>query len=32
MLASFPQHDLLDVFGIIYPQFWMQEDVEEAFQ
>jgi hypothetical protein len=32
MDARFPQHDLLDAFGIIYPQFWMQEDVEEAFQ
>jgi hypothetical protein len=32
MDTRFPQHDLLDAFGIIYPQFWMQEDVEEAFQ
>jgi len=27
----FPQQELLDVFGIIYLQYWKQEGVEESF-
>jgi hypothetical protein len=32
MDARFPQHDILDAFGIIYPQYCMQEGVDESFQ
>ena len=27
----FPQQELLDAFGIIYPQYWKQEGAEESF-
>jgi hypothetical protein len=27
----FPSHELLDAFGIIYPQYWRQEGAEESF-
>jgi hypothetical protein len=32
MDARFPQHDILDAFGIIYPQYWIQEGADESFQ
>jgi hypothetical protein len=32
MDARFPQHDILDAFGIIYPQYWMQEGADISFQ
>jgi hypothetical protein len=27
----FPSSDILSIFGILYPQYWLQEGVEEAF-
>jgi hypothetical protein len=32
MDARFPQHDILDASGIIYPQYWMQEGADASFQ
>jgi hypothetical protein len=31
MDARFPEHDILDAFGIIYPQYLMQEGADESF-
>lgn len=28
----FPQQELLDAFGIIYPQYWQQPGAEESFR
>lgn len=27
----FPQHEVLDAFGIVYPQYWQQPGAEESF-
>ena len=27
----FPQQELLDAFGIIYPQYWKQEGADQSF-
>ena len=28
---QFPQQELLDTFGIIYPQYWKQEGADQSF-
>jgi hypothetical protein len=27
----FPSSDILSVFGILYPQYWLQDNAKEAF-
>jgi hypothetical protein len=29
--SRFPSHEVLDAFGILYPQYWVQEGTEDSF-